>query len=129
MDDVLTFVSHEEESEVTSAPWCWHYFTIIDDEGKETWAFDAYEAYKDAKRCGPNFPLRYGKAPQGAKTETAALPIERGRLYVITGGAGGHLEGAFYTYRAGNRIVVENVDPQSAQVRDIEERHWAIRSK
>lgn len=109
----LAFVS--EDSEARSAPWCWNRFALISDAGEPVWEFDAYEAYRDARSCSPNFPLAYGRAPPGAKVEVPPRPIDPGRLYLIQGHAGDLLEGAFVVRREPGRLRIVNLDPHSPE--------------
>ena len=117
----LTFVSDDDE--VTHAPWCWKSFTLIDDSGEPVWEFDASGAYRDADRCGPNFPLAYGRAPDRAEVLVGPRRLEPGRLYFIAGSAAGLLEGAFVLQPRGDRVSIRNVDPRSPQARQARDRH------
>ena len=121
VDGRLTFVS--DDNEVTHSPWCWHSFALIDVSGEPVWEFDASGAYLDADRCGPNFPLAYGRAPDRAEVLVGPARLEPGRLYFIAGSAAGLLEGAFVLQRRGDQVSIRNVDPRSPQARQARNRH------
>lgn len=127
VDGALTFVSEDDER--THTPWCWHDFTVIRDDGEPVWAFEVpFEAYRDDIDCGPNFPIVYGRGPPRAETHIGHRPLEPGRLYVITGNSGGMLEGAFTLTRSAGRVWIDNLDPNSAAARDVEQRNREWRS-
>jgi hypothetical protein len=107
IDGRLAFTSDHRGPE--SAPYCLAWVTVAEESGRIVWSFDAYEAYKDAEHCGPNFPLIYGHAPKGAKTEVSAQRLVSGRRYFVSVSAGNSYEGAF-RYRIRTISQVENLD-------------------
>lgn len=116
-DGKIIFLS--EDNEVTFSPWCWNDFKVFDDTGRVVWGFDGYEAFKDAKVCGPNFPLFYGKEPKGAEVTHGAEPLKLGHVYVLYGNAGGVSDGAFMIYSAGHQLIIRNEPLDSPHVRAI----------
>lgn len=121
IDGKLAFVS--DETKETGAPYCLISFKVSDAAGVAVWEFDAYDLYKDAPKCGPNFPLRYGQAPKGAVTVTPAKPLKVGELYTIEGNAGNALEGSF-RYQVKRITTVENLDMKSPEVKAAQQRQW-----
>ncbi|EQB18253.1 hypothetical protein RLDS_03120 [Sphingobium lactosutens DS20] len=121
IDGKLSFVS--EEVNETGSPYCLTSFKVSDAAGSAVWEFDAYDLYKSATKCGPNFPLRYGQAPQGAVTVTPAKPLKADELYTIEGNAGNALQGSF-RYQVKRITTVENLDMKSPEVRAAQQRGW-----
>lgn len=114
----------------TTYPRCWRDFTVAAEDGQPVWAFEvSYGAFEGEDACGPHFPLAYGQAPPRAEATIAATRIQPGRLYVITGSAGGILEGAFRISRSGDTLTIENVDTEATEVIEARERLWAWERK
>jgi hypothetical protein len=93
IDGHVTFIQRQDEK--TFAPWCLMNFKVSDVDGTPMWEIDAYDAYREARTCGPFFPMRYGQAPAGAKIVVSARPLVVGRTYVVTGNGRGSLTGVF----------------------------------
>ena len=124
VDRSLVFLS--EDDRPTRQPWCWDRLTISDVSGEPIWEFEVPPgAYRNGERCGPNFPLRYGRLPPHAQLIIPARRLQEDRLYVVSGSAGGMLEGAFVLRERRGLFTIENVDPSSAQVRQARDRNAA----
>ncbi|EIZ79894.1 hypothetical protein WSK_1488 [Novosphingobium sp. Rr 2-17] len=121
IDGKLSFVSDEVNE--TGSPYCLISFKVSDASGSAVWEFDAYDLYKNATKCGPNFPLRYGQAPKGAVTVTPAKPLKAGELYTIEGNAGNALQGSF-RYQVKRITAVENLDMELPEVKAAQQRGW-----
>ncbi len=112
----LAFVGDDDKE--TFAPWCLNNFSISDENGEKMWEIDAHEAYRSARRCGPNLPIIYGEGPKGAKTVVPARALVPGRTYIIDGYGGGIYEGVFqYTVQRVSKV--KNMDTDQPQVRAI----------
>lgn len=121
IDGKLSFVSDEVNE--TGSPYCLISFKMSDASGSAVWEFDAYDLYKNATKCGPNFPLRYGQAPKGAVIVTPAKPLKAGELYTIEGNAGNALQGSF-RYQVKRITTVENLDMKLPEVKAAQQRGW-----
>lgn len=120
----LIFQSKDDDR--TFYPWCWDNFTIVNAQGRAVWEFDVpHGAFNGKDACGPNFPIRYGQAPERAETMVPAQPLEVGQLYVIDGHAAGMLEGAFKIERIEGRLKVRNFKPDNAEALSIRNSYLA----
>jgi hypothetical protein len=88
---------------------CWKEAVVVDDTLEPAWRFTA----AGTGECRSLLPLVYGRAPEGARTIAPARPPEPGRLYLFIGDATAEISGAFALSRAGNGLVVHNLDPDS----------------
>ena len=112
IDGRLAFVAGDGASQ--GPPWCLEDFAVGGQQGEIAWAVqDA--PYGGDGNCAAGFPLLYGQAPAGAKVTVPARPLRLRELYVITGFGGDPYEGAFVLSRDGQRLSVENLDPDSPE--------------
>ena len=84
-----------------------------------------YGAFKGRDGCGPNFPIRYGQAPERAETTVPAQRLEVGQLYVVDGLSGGMLKGAFGIERVDGGLRVRNYNPDTPEALAIRDSYVA----
>jgi len=116
LDDVLVFVAADPGD--ADAEGCWTGLTIVDDSARRAWEFSA-------AHCDRLFPYRVG-TPLSTDRLRRGLGLETGRLYIVTGETSGSasVSGAFALSRAGDRLIVHNVDPASPAARAVRSRFW-----
>lgn len=117
IDGRLAFVDAEGEDHPS---WCWRGGVVIDDRLQPLWRFERSPSGK----CGPLFPLFYGRAPDNG-SGTDAVRLEPGRLYLLLGDATAEVEAAFAFSRAGKGLIVHNVDPDSPAAAALKQRYWS----
>ena len=121
LDGALAFVSAKEGD---GGNFCWREAAVVDDTLRPAWRFTA----SGLGECRGLLPLFYGRPPAGARSPAPARPLEPGRLYLFVGDATAQVSGAFALSRAGNGLVVHNVDPDSPAAAALRRRWWASRS-
>lgn len=114
MDDRFAFVAADESDAAGVA--CWTDLSVADDSGGAVWRVSG----SLGRTCGSSFPILYGRAPTGTRTEVAPVRLEAGRLYLIRGHTDRDVAGAFALTRVGAKLLVQNFDLRHPAVRELQ---------